>query len=88
MAGGTDRCPVCDGNILMPFRKRTQGDVEVVVVCANQRCNATFRMVSPGSMQLVACEEADALTRYPTAMTLAQWYEVWKETHARRNKTV
>jgi hypothetical protein len=46
MAESTNRCPICDENILMPFRKRlSETQFDHVVVCANQRCKATFRLL-------------------------------------------
>ncbi len=84
MPEGTDRCPLCDQNILLPFRKRiSQTESETVILCANPKCNAMFLPVSSNSMQLISCEMGDALEKYRAPLTLDEWYQVWKQTHAR-----
>jgi hypothetical protein len=87
MTASTNRCPICDENILMPFRKRlSETQFDHVVVCANQHCKATFRLLPQKSMQLVSCDDPGALTRYPAPLDFDAWLRIWQITHARRSQ--
>lgn len=81
----TNRCPICDANILMPFRKRiSETEFDHVVVCANQSCRATFRLLPQKSMELIGCEDPATLVEYPDPLSFEQWFQVWQRTHAKR----
>jgi hypothetical protein len=53
-------------------------------VCANQRCNATLRLLARESMQLISCDDPEALQKYPQPLPFAEWFRIWQQTHARR----
>ena len=87
MAESTNRCPICDQNILLPFRKRiSETQVDNVVVCANQSCKATFRLMPERSMWLVGCDDPTALDTYPQPLPFEAWFRIWQQTHARRSQ--
>jgi len=68
----------------MPFRKRiSETQFDHVVVCANQRCKATFRLMPQKSMQLISCDDPEALTKYPAPLAFDEWFRIWQLTHAR-----
>ena len=82
MTDKTDRCPICDRNVLMAFQKKlSPSEIEKVLLCANPPCSALFKLIAPNKLQLMDCADPTALENFPEPMTETEWFAIWKTNH-------